>query len=78
MKLNDMKLSPRKARSDQFIKLNSDNMSTENYWILLNEHDITLCEQSLGESPKNQIHIKKRQFNKIIDWYNREQKINSK
>ncbi len=70
-----MKLSPRKARSDQFPKLNSDNKSTENYWILINENHITMTEQASGENPKGSICFDRKQFNKMIDWYNREQKL---
>ena len=70
-----MKLSPRKARSDQLVKLNTDNTQTENYWILLNEGYVTIAEQTVGEPCQNDIQIDKKQFNKIIDWYNREQKL---
>ena len=70
-----MKLSPRKAKSDQFAKLNTDNRYIENYWVLLNEDYITIVEQTSGEPCKNEIHIDKIQFNKIVDWYNREQEI---
>ena len=73
-----MKLSPRNARSDQFEKLNSDNRHTDNYWILLNEDNITITEQTSGEYPKATISIDKIQFNKLIDWYNREQKCSKK
>jgi len=73
-----MKLSPRKAKSGQFEKLNSDNKSTGNYWILLNEDFITIAEQTSGENCKNEIHIEKNQFHKMIDWYNREQKCAKK
>lgn len=73
-----MKLSPRKANSDQFEKLNSDNKSTENYWILLSEDSVTICEQTAGETPKSDIQIDKNQFNRLIDWYNREQNTKSK
>lgn len=69
-----MKLSPRKARSDQFEELNSDNKGTENYWILLNEDYVTIAEQTMGEECKQEIRIEKTQFGKLIDWYNREQK----
>ena len=73
-----MNLSPRKARSDQFEKLNSDNKHTDNYWILLNEDHITLTEQNSRENPKASISIDKIQFNRLIDWYNREQKCSKK
>ena len=73
-----MKLSPRNAKSDQFEKLNSDNKNTDNYWILLNEDNITITEQKSGEYPKATITIDKIQFHKLIDWYNREQKCSKK
>ena len=71
-----MKLSPREARNDQFAKLNSDNKSTESYWILINENHVTMTEQTPGEIPKRSISFDKKQFNKLIDWYNRGQKLN--
>lgn len=69
------KLSPRKSKPDQIINLNTDNRSTDNYWILLNEDHVTVCEQTTGENAKNSIEIDREQFNKLIDWYNREQKL---
>ena len=68
-----MKLSPRKARSDQFEKLNTDNKNTEDYWILLTEDYICIGEQTIGEACKNEIKIEKNQFHRLIDWYNRNQ-----
>ena len=68
-----MKLSPRKARSDQFTKLNSDNKNTKDYWILLQDDHITIAEQTSGENCKQEINIEKKQFNRLIDWYNRRQ-----
>lgn len=70
-----MKLSPRKARSDQFTKLHSDSRQTKNYWILLTEDYITIARQTSGESCTQEIQIEKTQFNKLIDWYNRKQLI---
>ncbi len=75
-----MKLSPRKARSDQFVKLNSYNKNTENHRILIHEDYVTITKQTVGESWKkdrgySEIHIDKEQFNKLIDWYNREQEL---
>ncbi len=71
------KLSPRKAKGDQIIKLNTDNKDTEDYWILLNENHITMTEQRTGEGVKNSIQFERKQFNKLIDWYNREQTLKS-
>ena len=65
-----MKLSPRKARSDQFLKLNSDNKHTQNYWILLNEDYITIAKQTSGESCTQEILLKVKMllnFNYMID-----------
>ena len=70
-----MKLSPRKAKSNQFEKLNSDNHHTENYWILLNEDSVCIAKQTAGEGCEQEIIIEKIQFNRLIDWYNREQVV---
>ena len=70
-----MKLSPRNAKGNQIINLNSDNKSTENYWILLGEDSVTITEQAEGENAKDSITFEKNQFNRLIDWYNRKQII---
>ena len=68
-----MKLSPRKAKSNQFEKLNSDNKSTRDYWILINEDSVTIAKQTIGKHCEKEISIDRDQFNRLIDWYNREQ-----
>ena len=73
-----MEISPRKARSDQFGKLNSDSKHTKDYWILLNEDYITIAKQTSGDSCMQEMQIDKIQFNQLIDWYNRKQLIKQK
>lgn len=41
-------------------------------------NNLTITEQTTGENVKNSIRIGRNQFNKMIDWYNREQECTKK
>jgi len=73
---NDKTLSPIDAKSNHSVcKLNRDNISTPDYWIITDGYDVTLAEQKDGESATNKITISKKHFDKLIRWYIRPQKL---
>lgn len=69
-------LSPRDAKSlDEICSLQTDNCSTKDAWIIITDGDhVTIQMQRNGESSTGAINIKKSNFNRLIDWYNRPQK----
>ncbi len=68
-------LSPMKAHNmDDLCALNRDNTSAGDFWMLALEY-VTICHQVVGESPKAAVTIPRKEFNKLIRWYMREQKI---
>lgn len=73
------RISPRKAKTlDEIRLLNTDNKSTDNFWILVSENEVTIAEQKNGLVADNIMIIAKSEFNKLISWYDREQKIQPK
>jgi hypothetical protein len=69
-------LSPRKAKTfNQICSLQTDGKHTKNSWICLNSgSSIAIHNQRNGEESTGRVVISKREFNALIDWYNREQK----
>lgn len=69
-----MKLSPRTANTNkEILKLKSDNKSTRDAWILLDGNKVNICNQRNGHKATGFVKISKKQFNQLIDWYNKEQ-----
>lgn len=67
--------SPMAAKTErQHLRLRTDNTETEKYWFLINEEEVTICEQKNGEVATNSIKIPKADFNKIVRWYIKPQK----
>lgn len=62
-----------KADSD-LMKLRRDIKDTDDFWILHAGDHITLAEQRVGEPAKAMLTIPRRDFNKLIRWYMRDQK----
>ena len=71
------KISIRKATEQQSLRLRRDNLSADDSWILVDvaSDRVTICNQRPGESPTGQVNLTRKQFNKLIDWYNRSQKV---
>ncbi len=69
-------LSARNATTEKKLcSIGRDNIDTKNFWISVSRRTVTLTEQTNGEKAKSQITIPKKDFNKFVDFYNREQKI---
>ena len=58
---------------DELCALHRDNYSTKHFWISADGHTVSLYEQTSGEAPKAEINIPRRQFNALIDFYQRDQ-----
>ena len=56
------------------LDLNSDNHQTKGAWILLGFSQVSICTQKSGESPTGIVKIPRGEFNRLIDWYMKDQK----
>lgn len=71
-------LSPQRANTlDKVCTLNRDNFSRPDYWIITDTDEVTICKQRDGESQEESVTIPKSEFDKLIRWYTRPQKIRS-
>jgi hypothetical protein len=69
-------LSPRKARTDnELCQMRRDNFDTDNHWILTDTFRVTIAAQKLGEGATQSITVPRKTFDKLVDWYMREQKL---
>lgn len=71
------KISIRNATESQSLRLRMDNLNVDDSWILVDVASarVTICNQRPGELFTGQVHLTRKQFNKMIDWYNRPQKM---
>jgi hypothetical protein len=66
------KLSPRQAKTNaEVCALRRDNLSAGNFWMLVDDGEVTITAQKPGESSTAMITMSKRNFNRLIDWYNK-------
>jgi len=64
-------MTPREAKTrDDVANLKRDNISFPNFWMMAIEGEVTICEQTPGEHPKNTVTIPRKVFNQMVDWYN--------
>lgn len=70
-------LSPRNTKNiDQVCALQRDNISVGDFWICLeDEVGVSIVEQKTGSPAKQRITLPRSTFDKFIDWYMREQKV---
>lgn len=46
-----------------------DNVTWQNFWIITDGGNVSLCNQKLGEHPTQSIDIPKKTFDRLVDWY---------
>ena len=70
------KLRPRDAKTfNQQCLLQTDGHGTKDYWILIDCGKVYIHAQRVSESTTQRIAIRRGDFNRLVDWYNREQKL---
>jgi len=66
--------SLRNARTfEELCELRRDHFSTKHYWISADETTVSIYAQTSGEEPRESVTVPRRQFNALIDFYQREQ-----
>jgi hypothetical protein len=64
------KLAPIEASThDQICSIPRDNLSAGDYWLLIDEGGVVMCEQPLGQAATAKIEMPRRQFNRLVRWY---------
>lgn len=68
-------LSPREATTEKkILTLQSDNSDTKNAWILIDGPTVVVAVQKNGKPLVQSIKILRKDFDRLIDWYNKPQK----
>jgi len=68
-------MRPRDAKTSEDIrKLRSDNKDVPEGWIRINGDTVMVYQQRCGEESTGKVNLPRAEFNRLIDWYNREQK----
>jgi hypothetical protein len=77
-RLKNKELSPSQAWSrsqvDAFV---SDHCSTNEFRVSIDGVSVSLTSRSSGEEPRQQITIPRQEFNKMIQWYTKPQRLRS-
>ncbi len=75
-RLKSRELSPEQAWSMyQVDALVSTNYSSKDFRISIDGVSVSLTHQRRGEEPRERITIPRQEFNKMIQWYTRPQKL---
>ena len=68
-------MTPRQAKTfNQICTLQADKTETQNSWLMLEEDVVYLTNQKSGEPPTGEVEISRKDFEKFIAWYDRDQK----
>lgn len=69
-------IAPRNSKTlKEVCSMPSDNYGGRTHWILANHQTVTIAQWKKGQTNTNMVTLKKKQFNELIDWYLREQKL---
>lgn len=63
-----------KSTDDVCDRLRRDHKDVGDFWILTDGYRVTISEQKWGEKPKQSVTVSRDQFNRLIDWYLKDQK----
>lgn len=64
------KLTPRTANTFRKVcKLQRDNISTRNSWMLLGGTHVSITNQKTGENPTGNVKLTKKEFERFIKFY---------
>ncbi len=64
----------RDAKGDKILQIRRDNLTAGDFWILADGHDVTVCAQQPGHAATASVTIPRKEFNRLVDWYMRDQK----
>lgn len=63
-------MTPKEATNQsKMLRLKSDNYSTKDFWILINNDSVVIAKQKDGEPLQAKITIPRSDFNRMIKWY---------
>lgn len=68
--------SPKTVKSiDDLCRMKSDNYTAGDFWILVDPPNVTIAAQKTGEKATGMITMSRRQFDKLIAWYQQDQEL---
>ena len=73
-------MRPRDARTfEDVCRLKSSAIDTPDFWMMVDEGgEVCITAQRIGEDKTGQIFIPRKDFTRLVDWYNRDQKLRRK
>ena len=71
----DRRIAPYRASLDDLCRITRDNFDAGEFWIITDSVEVTIAHQIAGEEAKAMVTIPRREFNRLIRWYMRPQKV---
>jgi hypothetical protein len=71
-------MKPYDANGKTILKLSRDNKTFGDVWILTDGYRVSIREQKSGEAPTQGIMLSRAKFNRVIDWYLKNQTAKAK
>lgn len=72
-------MAPREARTfNDVCRLQTDNHSVGRGWIMWDGGEVSLVNQINGESSTGTVTFSRREFDALVRWWGRQQKIRAK
>jgi len=69
-------MSPAEARTtDQICALGRDNLTIGDFWILADGYRVTIAKQKPEEAATQSVTVPRSEFNRMVRWYVRPQKV---
>ena len=60
---------------DEVCELQTDHHELKNWWISVDGYEVSIYEQRSGETVHSSVSVPKRQFDALVQWYMRQQKV---
>ena len=69
-------VAPSRARAQDLTRLGCDNFDTASGWIMLDGNDeVIVTQQREGEAAVGSVRLSRREFNRLVAWYQRPQRL---
>lgn len=67
--------SPQNATEKELCRITRDNSSIGNFTLMTDSHEVWISEQAAGSPPTQEITMRRETFNRLIEWYQKEQEF---
>ena len=68
-------MQPYDAKTEKhLLSMSRDNITFGDFWMLNSSDHVTMAHQKVGEGARAMLSMPKKEFNRMVAWYMRDQK----